>query len=90
MALPWEYLWPSAAAYALGKTDRLLAENAEYVALSPEPECDRVPEKFGFIGEQAHLLLSCWTCEGRVSGIVDIPNACAPWHCRHQSLRKAS
>ncbi|HEY9632715.1 MAG TPA: formamidase [Coleofasciculaceae cyanobacterium] len=33
-------------------------------------------EKFGFTGEQAYLLLSCAPVEGRVSGIVDIPNAC--------------
>ncbi len=33
-------------------------------------------KKFGFTGEQAYLLLSCCPCEGRVSGIVDIPNAC--------------
>ncbi len=31
---------------------------------------------FGFTGEQAYLLLSCCPCEGRISGIVDIPNAC--------------
>jgi formamidase len=24
-----------------------------------------------------YLLLSCCPCEGRLSGIVDIPNACA-------------
>jgi formamidase len=33
-------------------------------------------KKFGFTGEQAYLLLSCAPVEGRVSGIVDIPNAC--------------
>jgi formamidase len=33
-------------------------------------------KKFGFTGEQAYLLLSCAPIEGRVSGIVDIPNAC--------------
>lgn len=33
-------------------------------------------QKFGFTGEQAYLLLSCAPIEGRVSGIVDIPNAC--------------
>ena len=33
-------------------------------------------KNFGFTGEQAYLLLSCCPCEGRVSGIVDIPNAC--------------
>jgi formamidase len=33
-------------------------------------------KKFGFTGEQAYLLLSSCPCEGRVSGIVDIPNAC--------------
>ncbi|MFI5344612.1 MAG: formamidase [Chlamydiales bacterium] len=31
---------------------------------------------FGYTGEQAYLLLSCAPCEGRISGIVDIPNAC--------------
>jgi formamidase len=30
---------------------------------------------FGYTGEQAYLLLSCCPCEGRVSGIVDIPHA---------------
>jgi formamidase len=33
-------------------------------------------KKFGFTGEQAYLLLSAAPVEGRVSGIVDIPNAC--------------
>ncbi|MFB6277853.1 MAG: formamidase [Halothece sp.] len=33
-------------------------------------------KKFGFTGEQAYLLLSCAPVEGRVSGIVDIPNVC--------------
>lgn len=33
-------------------------------------------KKFGFTGEQAYLLLSCAPIEGRISGIVDIPNAC--------------
>ncbi|HXG31443.1 MAG TPA: formamidase [Thermodesulfobacteriota bacterium] len=31
---------------------------------------------FDYTGEQAYLLLSCAPCEGRISGIVDIPNAC--------------
>jgi formamidase len=31
---------------------------------------------FGFTGEQAYLLLSACPCEGRISGIVDVPNAC--------------
>ena len=33
-------------------------------------------KKFGLTGEQAYLLLSCAPIEGRISGIVDIPNAC--------------
>ncbi len=33
-------------------------------------------KKFGFTGEQAYLLLSCAPVEGRISGIVDVPNAC--------------
>jgi formamidase len=38
--------------------------------------CIEYLKNFGFTGEQAYLLLSCCPCEGRVSGIVDIPNAC--------------
>ena len=33
-------------------------------------------KNFGFTGEQAYLLLSCAPVEGRISGIVDVPNAC--------------
>ena len=33
-------------------------------------------KQFGYSGEQAYLLLSAAPCEGRISGIVDIPNAC--------------
>jgi putative transposase len=33
VALPWAYRWSSAATYALGKPDPLLAENAEYLSL---------------------------------------------------------
>ena len=32
---------------------------------------------FGFSGEQAYMLLGTAPVEGRISGIVDIPNACA-------------
>ncbi len=32
---------------------------------------------FGYTKEQVYLLLSCCPCEGRISGIVDIPNAVA-------------
>ena len=31
---------------------------------------------FGYSGEQAYLLLGSAPIEGRVSGVVDIPNAC--------------
>lgn len=34
-------------------------------------------KKFGYTGEQAYMLLSAIPLEGRISGIVDIPNACA-------------
>jgi formamidase len=33
-------------------------------------------KKFGYSGEQAYIILSTAPVEGRVSGIVDIPNAC--------------
>ncbi len=32
---------------------------------------------FGYSEEQVYLLLSCCPCEGRISGIVDVPNAVA-------------
>lgn len=34
-------------------------------------------KNFGFTGEQAYMLLSTAPIEGRISGVVDIPNACA-------------
>lgn len=34
-------------------------------------------KKFGYTGEQAYMILSTAPIEGRISGIVDIPNACA-------------
>jgi formamidase len=34
-------------------------------------------KKFGYSGEQAYMILGTAPCEGRISGIVDIPNACA-------------
>jgi formamidase len=36
----------------------------------------RYLEKFGYSGAQAYLLLGAAPIEGRVSGVVDIPNAC--------------
>ena len=33
-------------------------------------------KKFGYTGDQAYLLLGSAPIEGRISGIVDIPNAC--------------
>ncbi|KAL1809983.1 hypothetical protein ACET3Z_026973 [Daucus carota] len=33
--------------------------------------------RFGYTKEQVYLLLSCCPCEGRISGIVDAPNAVA-------------
>lgn len=36
----------------------------------------RYLEKFGYSGEQAYLLLGSAPIEGRISGVVDIPNAC--------------
>lgn len=34
-------------------------------------------KKFGYTGEQAYMILGTAPCEGRISGIVDIPNVCA-------------
>jgi formamidase len=34
-------------------------------------------KKFGFTGEQAYAILGTAPVEGHISGIVDIPNACA-------------
>lgn len=37
--------------------------------------CIKYLAQFGYTEEQIYLLLSCCPCEGRVSGIVDVPNA---------------
>jgi formamidase len=34
-------------------------------------------KKFGYSGEQAYAILGTAPVEGHISGIVDIPNACA-------------
>ncbi|GAQ84280.1 formamidase [Klebsormidium nitens] len=39
--------------------------------------CIEYLAKFGYTKAQIYLLLSCCPCEGRISGIVDAPNACA-------------
>merc|ERR1712084_3291 len=39
--------------------------------------CIKYLSKFGYTEEQVYLLLSCIPCEGRISGIVDVPNAVA-------------
>jgi len=39
--------------------------------------CIKYLAQFGFTEEQVYLLLSCCPCEGRISGIVDVPNAVA-------------
>ena len=33
-------------------------------------------KNFGYSGEQAYTIISCAPVEGRVGGVVDIPNAC--------------
>jgi formamidase len=37
-------------------------------------------KKFGYSGEQGYVLISTAPCEGKISGIVDIPNACCTLH----------
>lgn len=32
--------------------------------------------RFGYTKQQIYILLSCCPCEGRISGIVDVPNCC--------------
>merc|ERR1712151_1173162 len=39
--------------------------------------CIKYLSQFGYSEEQIYLLLSCCPCEGRISGIVDVPNAVA-------------
>ncbi|KAL0040283.1 hypothetical protein WJX77_002258 [Trebouxia sp. C0004] len=38
--------------------------------------CIHYLAKFGYTKQQIYLMLSCCPCEGRISGIVDAPNAC--------------
>merc|ERR1719359_683388 len=40
-------------------------------------QCIKYLSNFGYTPEQVYLLLSCCPCEGRISGIVDVPNAVA-------------
>ena len=44
-------------------------------------------EKFGYSGAQAYLLLGAAPIEGRISGVVDIPNACCSSVFVHCDLR---
>ncbi len=37
-------------------------------------------KKFGYSGEQAYMIISTAPIEGKISGIVDIPNACCTLH----------
>lgn len=37
--------------------------------------CIKYLSQFGYSEEQVYLMLSCIPCEGRISGIVDVPNA---------------
>jgi len=39
--------------------------------------CIKYLANFGYTEYQVYLLLSCCPCEGRISGIVDVPNAVA-------------
>jgi formamidase len=39
--------------------------------------CIKYLANFGYTEEQVYLLLSCIPCKGRISGIVDVPNAVA-------------
>jgi len=39
--------------------------------------CIKYLSQFGYTEEQVYLLLSCIPCEGRISGIVDVPNSVA-------------
>jgi formamidase len=39
--------------------------------------CIEYLKKFGYTGEQIYALLSSAPVQGHISGIVDIPNACA-------------
>ena len=39
--------------------------------------CIKYLSQFSYTEEQIYLLLSCCPCEGRLSGIVDVPNAVA-------------
>ena len=41
------------------------------------PARDRLPEKFGYSDIQAYMILGAAPIEGRLSGVVDIPNSCS-------------
>ena len=41
-------------------------------------------KKFGYSGEQAYSILGTAPCQGHISGIVDVPNACGTLCCRRR------
>lgn len=45
--------------------------------LAPSHAATRPATRQRPAAQQVYLLLSCCPCEGRISGIVDVPNACA-------------
>ena len=53
-------------------------------ASTPSSTC----KKFGYTGEQAYLILGAAPIEGRVSGVVDIPNACCSLYLPTGDLRR--
>jgi len=65
---------PAAALCAQGKQHFLDATLAYKRAVL---NCIKYLANFGYTEEQVYLLLSCCPCEGRISGIVDVPNAVA-------------
>ncbi len=44
---------------------------------APASTPSSIMKKFGYSGEQAYAILGTAPVEGHISGIVDIPNACA-------------
>ena len=44
-------------------------------------------KKFGYSGAQAYSILGTAPVQGHISGVVDVPNACATLWFAHRDLR---
>lgn len=57
------------------RRSRLISTDATIAYKRAVLNCIKYLAQFGYTEQQVYLMLSCIPCEGRISGIVDVPNA---------------